>query len=175
MARLLCNEGEGVFVNFVGDEEWHARVILDVVGPSLYVVLTPDADIYTEDFSVDGGDVSSVRSRGWEVEVPFGIPLDQVYDFAAFPSDAQLRMLLAEGRQEGDRERVVRGMPPLGARAPYEAPAVPRGTWCAAAGRCRARRGGWARTRPWPRAGAGTARRLAGRSSRSSWCSTTRS
>jgi hypothetical protein len=127
MDRFLFTEGEGVFVNFVGVDEWHARVILDVVGPSLFVVLTPDADIYTEDFSVDGGDVSSVRSRGWEVEVPFGIPLDQVYDFAAFPSDAQLRMLLAEGRQEGDRERVVRGMPPLGARAPYEAPAALHG------------------------------------------------
>jgi hypothetical protein len=123
MARLVYNDGEGVFMNFVGKTEWHARVILDMIGPSLYVVLTPNADIYTQDFSADGGGVSSVRSRGWEIEVPFGIPLDQVYDFAAFPSGAQLRMLLAEGRQAGDRERVARGMPPLGARAPYEAPA----------------------------------------------------
>eukprot|EP00972_Heterocapsa_arctica_P114163 16441071-Heterocapsa_arctica.AAC.1 len=125
MDHFLFTEGEGVLVNYVGaDDEWHARVILDVIDPTMFVVLTPDADIYTEDFSVAGGDVNAVRTRGWEVEIPWGIPIDQVYDFTVFPSGAQLRMLFAEGRQEGDREQVARGMPPLGAR-PFEAPAAP--------------------------------------------------
>jgi len=116
--------------------EWHARLILASVGGDgflvdYYIVLTPDMDIFAEDLGTANPDTAAVRDRPADRTIPYGVPIAQVYDFAALPNQAELRQLTeeAEGRAIAARARLgvpVRGVaqPRGGAVLPVAAPAA---------------------------------------------------
>ena len=93
--------------------EWHARLVLAEVGGDghlldLYIVMTPDMDIYAEDFGTSNPDTPALRDRPADRSIPYGIPVAQVYDFAQLPSAAELRQLVgeAEGMAVAARARL---------------------------------------------------------------------
>ncbi len=44
-----------------GEEVLHGRIILAHLGRGLYLILTPDGDVYEEDYSQANRDVAAVR------------------------------------------------------------------------------------------------------------------
>ena len=81
--------------------EWHARLVLAEVGGDghlvdFYIVMTPDMDIYADDFGAANPDTAALRDRPVDRSIPYGIPAAQVYDFASLPSAAELRQLVGE-------------------------------------------------------------------------------
>ena len=113
--------------------EWHARLVLARVGaePGLpgsdvYVVLTPDSDMYPEDLGPGSREIASVRDRPADRSIPYGVPADQVYDFAQLPTAADLVGLCAEAERLAGRERLNLGVRPLAA-PPLALPAAAGG------------------------------------------------
>eukprot|EP00959_Pyramimonas_sp_CCMP1952_P386697 8104421-Pyramimonas_sp.AAC.1 len=77
MAAAPPRAREWAFVLYADDEHlWHQRLILGLVGLSdfSYVVLTPDGDVYAEDYGDDSVDVAAVRFSGAWAAVPAGVP-----------------------------------------------------------------------------------------------------
>jgi hypothetical protein len=100
--------------------EWHARIVLarvgsdpTRVGSDVYVILTPDSDIYAEDLGASSREIQTVRDRPADRSVPFGVAADQVYDFAALPTAADLLGLVGEAQRSAQRQRVLMGIPDL--------------------------------------------------------------
>ena len=55
--------------------EWHARLVLAKVGGDghlvdFYIVMTPDMDIYAEDFGTANPDTAAVRGRPADRSIP---------------------------------------------------------------------------------------------------------
>ena len=112
-------------------ELWHERLILSWVVASLYVVLTPDYDMFIEQLDVANADLSGLRFGAPGGGLPVGLAGGRVYRFAVAPAPAELVALL----QREDEAR----------RAPETRPA-----WC---DRARAR-AVWRRAQALPSAGA---------------------
>ena len=97
-----------------GNREWHARMVLAEVGVVQpdhwwFVILTPDSDVYAEDFGPGSADIMQTRDRPLDRSIPYGVDQAHVYDFAVLPTPEQLTGLFAEGQQEAARERVRLG------------------------------------------------------------------
>ena len=108
--------------------EWHARVLLShVIGDEWYT-LTPDADWYAEDLHTPNVHISTVVARGPHRAIPFGVPPEEVYDFAEMPNVDQLEALQVDARRAARDDRVRRGLPADAEPAP--------GAVVARAGRC---------------------------------------
>lgn len=86
-----------VCCNVAGPAEFPARLLLAAVGRSEWVVFTPDAGIYNEDYSSDNQDVACWRLRLLGRTFPCGVVWDQIYDIDSVLSGMQLEQLLAEG------------------------------------------------------------------------------
>lgn len=93
-------------IKYAGYDEWHARILLSEISPSLWIVLTPDADIYPEDLGATNRDTEQWRRRIVGRPLPYGISSDDVYDFHPRPAAGDLDQLCAEGEI---RAAVVRG------------------------------------------------------------------
>ena len=111
---------EWAFVLFADDEHlWHQRLLLGQVAlsDSSYVILTPDGDIYAEDYGDDGVDVAAVRYSGAWAVVPAGVPPARVYRFRNQPTAAERATALAtaqaEAQAECQRIAAARGDPQL--------------------------------------------------------------
>ncbi|CAK0814984.1 unnamed protein product, partial [Prorocentrum cordatum] len=93
-------------VNY-GAAEWHWRIVLAglVSSDSRALILTPDGDMYMEDFN----DAVAVRWLGPNNEVPEGAPRNLIYHFGQFPSAATLRRLMQEGAYTAGLEDQRRG------------------------------------------------------------------
>ncbi|CAK0797934.1 unnamed protein product, partial [Prorocentrum cordatum] len=107
--------GLAVLVGFVlgtclvnyGAPEWHWRIVLAglVSSDSRALILTPDGDMYIEDFN----EAVAVRWLGPNSEVPEGNPRQLIYHFGEFPSAATLRRLMQEGAYTAGLEDQRRG------------------------------------------------------------------
>ena len=93
------------FVLFPGEDLWHQRRVLGRVALSVseFVIVTPDHDVYMEDYADDNEDVSAVRwANAWD-HVPLGVPAARVYRFAAAPDEAAVVGYMQDGEFEAAR------------------------------------------------------------------------
>lgn len=137
--------GTEFLVQYVGGyPEWHARLLLGVVHPDTWVVLTPDFDVYAEEYGVanrdiarwispdndtyPGGygvanrDIARWRRRPTDRSAPYGVEPAFIYDFRTLPSEPQMAALLQEGAVRAAAERRRRRL--LGAVVPFGGPGV---------------------------------------------------
>jgi hypothetical protein len=93
---LLC--GNKLLVQYDGGDELHERIILGHVSGSSYWVITPDNDVYEEDYGAGNPDVSAVRFLLNE-ELPPGVEAADCYRFRGPIAPERLRRLGEEARQ----------------------------------------------------------------------------
>ncbi|CAK0832385.1 unnamed protein product, partial [Prorocentrum cordatum] len=119
-ARLLARAGTGqgqipgitVFLNY-GDALYHERILLAWVVDSLFIVITPDFDVYIEQIDASNPDLEALRVSDHAGSIPFGLTGAQLYRFRARPAGADLVVnLMAEGRHHARVERAARGLAP---------------------------------------------------------------
>ncbi|CAK0813222.1 unnamed protein product, partial [Prorocentrum cordatum] len=117
---VLVGAREWAFVLYADDEHlWHQRLILGLVGlsDSSYVILTPDGDVYSEDYGDDSVDVAAVRFSGAWAAVPAGVPPERVYRFRQQPTAQERARALADAQAEAQAEcqriAAARGDPAL--------------------------------------------------------------
>eukprot|EP00959_Pyramimonas_sp_CCMP1952_P090517 1894908-Pyramimonas_sp.AAC.1 len=107
MAAAPPRAREWAFVLYGDDEHlWHQRLILGLVGlsDSSYVILTPDGDVYAEDYGDDSVDVAAVRFSGAWAAVPAGVPPERVYRFRQQPTAQERARALADAQAEAQAE-----------------------------------------------------------------------
>ena len=107
--------GRQVFVLYdvPGAPLWHERQVLEHVHQELYIVATPDFDVYGEELSLLNSDLRGIRVRPAAGVLPPGILPAQTYPLPAF-TPAELANLQVLARAEAQVERVAAG----GAAAP---------------------------------------------------------
>lgn len=66
---------------------------------STYVVLSPDADLFSEQVGVSNADLDGLRFGAPGGGLPFGLKGQPIYAFAPRPSGADLAGVLAEGKR----------------------------------------------------------------------------
>ena len=90
-------------------------LVVGRVVDEVYVILTPDLDIYCEDYSGASPDIAQIRDRPAGGGAPLRIRTAQIYSFAVRPNVGETAQLVAEGNAEARRERMRRGLPAAGA------------------------------------------------------------
>ena len=126
----MATPGDVVLVKYdvEGPVVWHQRIILAVHPRSagVYVILTPDGDIYEEGYNADNEDVAAVLATRGAGDTPAGVGGEAVYRFDTVPSGAAFNQLL--------RDAAVRvGAPgPTGLVLVQHAPVIPAGQQVAA-------------------------------------------
>jgi hypothetical protein len=104
-----------------GDRTYHERFLLAHVRAQQWVIMTPDFDIYIEDFG-DAVTFRDVKYRPCYGTLPMGLPADaEFYIFDPAPSVALIRRWIIEGDAAGEAERGRLG---LGPRDPADVPAL---------------------------------------------------
>ena len=106
MATRKLDPGMTVFVRYVGDDLWHERLLLARVGTSLnvWVICTPDNDLYTESFGNSNDDVDGFRFGTPANVLPPGVPPGRAYRFNVLPTGAALAHLKAEAETLAEAE-----------------------------------------------------------------------
>ena len=106
----LLRPGRRVYVSYVGfEEETHERVVLAHVQANIYMVATPDWDVFAEQLDSTNIDLASVRIGPEGGGLPVGLLPAAVYGFTAL-GDADLRSLIEEGAQGAAFEKQARGL-----------------------------------------------------------------
>ena len=105
-----------------GPPLWHERLVLEHVTQEIYIVATPDQDVYGEELSLLNADLRGIRVRTAPGALPAGLNAGITYQLPVF-SAAEMANLQQAAQHELAAERAIRGigLVPL-ARAP--APAV---------------------------------------------------
>lgn len=118
--------GDRILVYYEGNTFWHTRYLLACVERSLWIIITPDGDIYAQEVSSANGDWEAWRSWPLGGGIPVGVDGNRIYRFNPEPDAGTLQQLLQEGDQHAQQERVRLGLgvPAPGAAAPV-APAAP--------------------------------------------------
>ena len=98
----------------------HERMILDHIADDLYIVATPDRDIYCEEMSPLNGDFRAFRVRPGPNQLPPGVNAAEVYALPNWDA-AAIAAIRAEATAEAAAERARRGIG--GGRAIVPAPA----------------------------------------------------
>ena len=93
---------------------WHERLLLCHIAKGRWMIMTPDGDIYAEDYGPEGTDVEAVRVRKADGSRPAGLARARVYGWAAgrLPIGPALLEVLEEGRLLAALERGDTGAPP---------------------------------------------------------------
>lgn len=104
-----------VHYDIPGDQTWHTRILLAHVVAGEWVIVTPDGDLYIEDFGPNNPDIDAWRHYDPAVGPPFGIDPAHIYAFHPMPDHVTLQRLIAEGGVHAAHERLRRG---LGVGAP---------------------------------------------------------
>ena len=105
--------GKIVLVHY-GEDMWHERLLLCHIANGRWMIMTPDNDIYAEDYGPGGTDVEAVRVRKGDGSRPAGLARARIYGWVAgrLPTGDALREVLEEGRQIAALERGGAGPPP---------------------------------------------------------------
>jgi hypothetical protein len=97
-----------------GAEVWHERQVIAHITDDVYVICTPDMDVYAEDLSITNADLQGLRMRAAVGGVPYGINAATVYPLPAW-TVAQQATISQLASVEAAAERLARG---VGAVAP---------------------------------------------------------
>ena len=106
-----------VLIKYVGYDEWHARILLSEVGDSIWMVITPDGDVFAEDLRAANRDIEQWRLRPQDLSIPYGVNAANVYDFATRPTPPELLHLQRESDLLAVAERLRLGVGPPAAGA----------------------------------------------------------
>lgn len=120
------NQGDRLLVFYDQDVVWHCRLLLALVHQNLWIILTPDGDIYAEEVSDGNTDWSAWRVWPLGGGLPFGVDPNLIHDFNPMPAGAVLQQLFAEGAHHAHQEQVRLGVGAAAAAAgaPAAAPAA---------------------------------------------------
>ena len=116
--------GSRILVFYEADVVWHTRYLLALVDRSSWVILTPDGDIYIEDVSDANQDWSAWRVWPRGGGIPFGVDHNMIHKFNPEPNATTLQVLIAEGNQHAQQERVRLGLAAPGGGQVAAAPAA---------------------------------------------------
>jgi hypothetical protein len=100
-----------VFLDY-GMGEWHERLLLDQVQGSLWIVCSPDFELFAEQLEASNPDLEGIRMQTIPGQVPLGIDAADVYGFRAM-SAAEVDQLVVEGEALAIAERIALGVPPV--------------------------------------------------------------
>lgn len=109
----------------------HSRLILEHIQDDEYLILTPDFDMYIEQYSIANTDILSYHAALPGGGAPPGITPATIYGFAPITA-GQLASFLSAGRSEAQLEKMRRGLIAPGAPAAAAgggAPAVGANVW----------------------------------------------
>lgn len=115
----LVNRRVFVLYDVGGPPLWHERLAMEHVAQEIYIVATPDQDVYGEELSLLNPDLRGIRVRAAPGVLPGGLNAGITYQLPAF-SAAEMANLQRLAQQELAAERAVRG---VGGGAPLQAPA----------------------------------------------------
>eukprot|EP00438_Fugacium_kawagutii_P031464 Skav222633 [mRNA] locus=scaffold10:186469:187585:+ [translate_table: standard] len=103
-------------------------MVTEHVAGELYVVITPDGDVYSEELSMLNSDIRSMRVRGANNRLPADVPAAEVYALPHWPPP-ELTRLRDEARAVAERERggAVVAAPAAGAALAPAAALIPSG------------------------------------------------
>ena len=63
-----------------GARLWHERLALEHIRDDVYIVLTPDRDIYAEELGLMNGDLRNIRVRAAQGAIPAGVAAGQIME-----------------------------------------------------------------------------------------------
>ena len=107
---MMPKAGDIVLVRYEDDGPWHERLLLYRARGSIWVLATPDYDIYEEEIGSHNADFVAVRYPKPGGGLPPGVQQGTVYGFDA-PSDDDKKQLIVEGTEMGRAERERLGLP----------------------------------------------------------------
>lgn len=93
----------------VAERVHHARFVLAHVFGQHYVILTPDGDIYDDDY-LDRVNITGHRVWPPDGSLPYGLMPQMVHDFTVWPTDDEAAALFVEGEVEAARIRTDEGL-----------------------------------------------------------------
>ena len=91
--------GSRFLVQYLGAALWHERIVIARIGPGQFLVLTPDGDVYVEDYREENRDVTAVRvlkARSHMASLPEDIAAADVYRFRAPVAGSRIKQILSE-------------------------------------------------------------------------------
>ena len=94
-----------------GELTWHCRLVLGHVTAGEFVILTPQGDIYAEDYGNASLEVATWRLFKPAGPLPLGVDPAHVHQFNPLPDAATIARLLQEGEVYVSMERLQRGLP----------------------------------------------------------------
>ena len=91
--------GKYVYIKYQGHDLWHERLLLARVGSvgAKWIILTPDRDMYLEDFGAQNDDVEGLRLPLPASGRPPGVPDAETYNFRQKPDGPELAELRGSG------------------------------------------------------------------------------
>ena len=107
--------GTHAFVRYEGYPVWHERILLAHVKDSVWVIATPDFDLYPELLSDDNEDLDAFRIGGTTRRLPAGIGGDPTYRMRPLTA-RELPDLITEGEEIAALERPPAPPPSSGTR-----------------------------------------------------------
>ena len=106
------SQGDFVIIKYnVAEQLWHVRLLLSHVHQGLWVILTPDGDLYMEELSEGNRDIIGWRVFDPNGSAPYGIAPNQIYGFRNYPDAAAVQRLQDEGARHAHIERGRLGVP----------------------------------------------------------------
>ena len=105
-----------------GPRLWHERIPLEHIREDLYVVVTPDRDIYAEELGLMNADLRNIRVRPGPGAVPPGVDPARIYGLPVWGAN-EMAAIRDEARRVAAVERGAAPVPaPVQPLAPVAAP-----------------------------------------------------
>jgi hypothetical protein len=111
---LLAGERVFVYYDLPGPRIWHERLVLGpcACGQGWHIILTPDGDVYEEQFGPNNGDIFEFRAALHGHDLPYGVMAADCYRFLPMPGGIELQQLLRDGAIAGAAIGIAPGAPP---------------------------------------------------------------
>ena len=119
----LVNRRVLVEYDVPGPRLWHERLALEHIRDDVYIVVTPDRDVYAEELGLLNSDIRSLRVKQAHNRLPAGVVAAEVYPLPRWGAN-EMEAIKDEARQVADQERG----PGLAPRVGNLQPAVGQGT-----------------------------------------------
>ena len=106
----LLEVGTRCYINR-GFNEWQERIVLAHVRQTLYIVCSPDFEVFCEDLDMAYPEIVAIRLQPRGGGLPTGVPQNLVWGFGRL-SPAQVQALVEEARELAEQERAAFGVGP---------------------------------------------------------------
>ena len=111
----MASEGDFGYVHYGENRRgrglFHQRMLIGYVDGKDWVIVTPDFDVYVEDFTINDDGAQAVRFGPPTGALPAGLVATQIYMFRPVLSRARKAALLSEGQRLAAIEKARRGLP----------------------------------------------------------------